>query len=151
MAMAPAATTAALDLFWRLNNVNGQPLDPSNMTVTIGTWDTNALVFTPTSQSPPAVQVTLADNNLPLFFGRVLNKNTVNLQASSIAMYQPRDIMLVLDFSASMAYDSQFYNMALLGLPYVQSCLQQIYTDLGSPVYGTLQYTPQYATITGMC
>src|SRR5262249_5413340 len=67
-----------------------------------------------------------------------------------IAMYQPRDIMLVLDFSASMAYDSQFYNMALLGLPYVQSCLQQIYQDLGSPVYGTLQYTPQYATITGM-
>jgi Flp pilus assembly protein TadG len=145
-----AAATTAAQTYLALNNVAGQPLDPANMTVTIGTWNTNTLAFTPTSQSPGAVQVTLVDNNLPLFFGRVLNKNTVNLQAQSIAMYQPRDIMLVLDFSASMAYDSQFYNMALLGLPYVQSCLQQIYADLGSPVYGTLQYTPQYATITGM-
>ena len=65
-------------------------------------------------------------------------------------MYQPRDIMLVLDFSASMCYDSQFRNASTLGLPYVQSCLQQIYQDMHSPVYGTLQFTPQYATITGM-
>ncbi|HEY1598984.1 MAG TPA: VWA domain-containing protein [Pirellulales bacterium] len=144
-----AATTAAQS-YLAMNNVAGRAIDPSNMTVNFGLWNTNSFAFTSSSSTPSAVQVTLLDNNESLFFGRVLNKNSVNLQAKSVAMYQPRDIMLVLDFSASMAYDSQFRNASTLGLPYVQSCLQQMYQDMHSPVYGTLQFTPQYATITGM-
>jgi Flp pilus assembly protein TadG len=144
-----SATTAAQN-YLALNNVAGRAIDPSNMTVNFGLWNTNSYSFTASAQTPSAVQVTLLDNNESLFFGRVLNKNSVNLQAHSVAMYQPRDIMLVLDFSASMAYDSQFRNASTLGLAYVQSCLQQIYQDMHSPVYGTLQFTPQYATITGM-
>ena len=144
-----AAITAAQN-YLALNPVAGRALDPANMTVDIGQWNVNGSTFSISSQTPSAVRVTLNDPNESLFFGRVLNKNSVNLQAQSVAMHQPRDIMLVLDFSASMAYDSQFYNMALLGLPYVQSCLQQIYVDLGNPVYGALVYTPQYAKITGM-
>ena len=144
-----AAGSAAQD-YLALNNVAGRAIDPSNMTVEYGQWSASSNSFSSSSSTPSAIRVTLLDNNEPLFFGRALNKNSVNLQAQAVAMHQPRDIMLVLDFSASMCYDSQFYNMNLLGLSYVQSCLQQIYTDLGSPVYGTLQFTPQYAKITGM-
>ncbi len=144
-----AATTAAQN-YLALNTVAGKVIDPANMTVEIGTWSTTSNSFTPTSASPTSVRVTVLDNSEPLFFGRVLNKNSVDLQAQSVAMHQPRDIMLVLDFSASMAYDSQLRSWSNLGSSYVTSCLQQIYTDMGSPSYGTLQFTPQYATITGM-
>lgn len=144
-----AALSAAQD-YLPLNTVAGRAIDPGSMNVEYGSWNASSNTFTSSSNTPSAIRVTLLDNNEPLFFGRVLNKNSVNLQAQAVAMHQPRDIMLVLDFSASMCYDSQFYNKNLLGLPYIQSCLQQIYTDLGSPVYGTLQFTPQYATITGM-
>ena len=37
-----------------------------------------------------------------------LGKDSFDLQSTAIAMYQPRDIMLVLDFSGSMSDDSQF-------------------------------------------
>jgi uncharacterized membrane protein len=128
------AADAAATSYLALNNVAGKLIDPTSMTVEHGQWSTTTNSFSTSSSTPSAIRVTLLDNNEPLFFGRVLNKSSVNLKAQAVAMHQPRDIMLVLDFSASMCYDSQFYNMKLLGLPYVQSCLQQIYTDLGSPV-----------------
>ena len=45
--------------------------------------------------------------NLPLFFGRVLGKDNFSIESQAIAMYQPRDIVLVLDFSGSMNDDSE--------------------------------------------
>jgi len=145
-----SAAQAAAENYLSLNKVAGRTLDPASMQVEYGSWNANSKAFTVSSNTPSAIRVTLLDNNEPLFFGRVLNKNSVNLQAQAVAMHQPRDIMLVLDFSASMCYDSQFRNASNLGLAYVQNCLQQMYSDLGSPVYGTLQFTPQYATIKGM-
>ena len=61
----------------------------------------------PTDQLPSAISVSMTYPNLPFFFGRVLGRNTFDLQSSAIAMYQPRDIMLVLDFSGSMNDDSE--------------------------------------------
>ncbi len=145
-----SAAQAAAENYLSLNKVAGRTLVPANMTVEYGSWNANSKAFTVSSNTPSAIRVTLLDNNEPLFFGRVLNKNSVDLQAQAVAMHQPRDIMLVLDFSASMCYDSQFRNAGTLGQQYVESCLQQMYSDLGSPVYGSLQFTPQYATIKGM-
>ena len=47
--------------------------------------------------------------------------------AKAIAIYQPRDIALVLDYSGSMCYDSQFRNIYLLGQTAIEANLKQIY------------------------
>jgi len=48
----------------------------------------------------------------------------------------------VLDYSGSMAYDSQFRSIGLLGQAAIEANLQQIYQELGSPTFGTLTMTP---------
>ena len=117
-------------------------LNTANATFEYGFWDLNTRTFTVTNNSPNAVRVTANANQTPLFFGKVLNANTFNIQSSSVATYQPRDIGLVLDYSGSMCFDSQFRNINLLGKPAIEANLLQIYQELGSPVYGTLTFTP---------
>ena len=89
------------------------------------------------------------DQRLPLWFAPVLGQTSASIQTSAIASFMPRDIMLVLDFSHSMCYDSQFYRLGLLSQSQIETSLSNIWQDLGSPVYGNLQYTPQYVTING--
>src|SRR6185369_16411591 len=56
-----------------------------------------------------------ADQRLPLFFAPVLGINNADVNATAVATFQPRDIMLVLDYSGSMSYDSRFMRKDLLG------------------------------------
>lgn len=91
----------------------------------------------------------LVDNRLPLFFGPAIGNQNVALQAEAVAAFQPRDIMIVLDFSASMNDDSCLGAISRLGRTYVESNLQTMWQELGSPVYGNLTFTPQYATLRG--
>ena len=46
------------------------------------------------------------DNRLPLFFAPAIGTQNADVGAESIATFQPRDIMVVLDFSGSMNDDS---------------------------------------------
>ncbi|MBI2825229.1 MAG: VWA domain-containing protein [Planctomycetia bacterium] len=144
-----AAEQAVRD-YVALNPVANHGVSSGDTIVECGSWDPNSRTFAVNSTTPSAVRVTLNNNAEPLFFARVLNTNSFNATAQSVAMHQPRDIMLVLDFSASMCYDSQFRQIPTLGRSLVESSLQQIYQDLSSPQYGTLTFTPQCATITGM-
>lgn len=89
------------------------------------------------------------DNRLPLFFAPALGSNKADVGAEAIATFQPRDIMIVLDFSASMNDDSCFGAIGKLGRTAIESNLQTMWTQLGSPVYGNLTVTPQYATLKG--
>jgi Flp pilus assembly protein TadG len=89
------------------------------------------------------------DQRLPLYFGKVLGQTSTSIQTSAIASFMPRDIMLVLDFSHSMCYDSQFYRLGLLSQSQIESSLSNIWQDLGSPAYGNMQYAPQYLTFNG--
>ena len=57
--------------------------------------------------------------------------------------------MVVLDFSGSMNDDSCFGAISKLGRGYIESNLQTMWTELGSPVYGNLAFTPKYATLKG--
>ena len=57
--------------------------------------------------------------------------------------------MVVLDFSGSMNDDSCFGAIGKLGRSYIESNLQTMWTQLGSPVYGNLTFTPQYAKLKG--
>lgn len=89
------------------------------------------------------------DNRLPLFFAPAIGSRTADVGAEAIATFQPRDIMIVLDFSASMNDDSCFGAISKLGRTYIESNLQTMWTQLGSPVYGNLTFAPKYATLRG--
>jgi Mg-chelatase subunit ChlD len=87
-------------------------------------------------------------NAVGLFLGNLVGVQTGDLAASAIAQYGARDIVLTLDYSASMSYDSQFQNMSRLGRASVEQSLRNIWVDLGSPTYGTMEFTPVYIAST---
>jgi hypothetical protein len=114
-----------------------------------GHWNSKTGQLDQTDILPSAMEVTLRYPNLPLFFGRALGKDSFAIQASAIAMYQPRDIVLVLDLSASMNDDSEFGAINTFGKEEVMYGLEQMYEELDSPVYGDMQFDPQYITVEG--
>ncbi len=91
------------------------------------------------------------DNRLPLFFAPVIGHEKVGLQTSAVATFQPRDVMLVLDYSASMNDDSEFKSITAgnQSQDAVESNIEQIWEDLGSPAYGNLPFHPEYVTSAG--
>ncbi len=89
------------------------------------------------------------DNRLPLFFAPAVGSKKADVGAEAIATFQPRDIVVVLDFSASMRFDSCLGRINLLGRSQIESNLQTMWTELGSPVYGNLTFTPKYAMLKG--
>jgi Flp pilus assembly protein TadG len=116
-----------------------------------GDWNPITAQITQTNQLPSAISVEMTYPNMPLFFGRVFGRSTFDLHSSAIAMYQPRDIMVVLDFSGSMADDSRLSAIPTFGKPAIVAGLATMYEELGRPVYGTkLQFDPQYITVKGV-
>ncbi|RMG00177.1 MAG: VWA domain-containing protein [Planctomycetota bacterium] len=117
-----------------------------------GVWDTETRTFSTGSAYPSALRVTAVHNNAPLFFAKVFGLDTFNVQAESIARFQPRDIVLVLDFSASMNDDSELRRIYEYGESVretIEANLLQIYQELGSPTYGSLPFEPEYFTQVG--
>ncbi|MCA9072335.1 MAG: hypothetical protein KDA84_25595, partial [Planctomycetaceae bacterium] len=89
------------------------------------------------------------DNQLPLFFGPILGASGATLQTSAIATFQPRDIMLVLDYSGSMNDDSELKSIGVLGQAAVEDNIHEMWQDLGSPTYGNMDFVPDWVTIPG--
>lgn len=89
------------------------------------------------------------DRRLPLFFAPVLGTEKTSLETGSVATYQPRDMMLVLDYSASMNDDTEFLSIPALGSSAVTSGITQMWNDLGSPAYGNMPFTPGFLTVGG--
>ncbi|MBL9094249.1 MAG: VWA domain-containing protein, partial [Planctomycetaceae bacterium] len=134
--------TSSAQQYLVANQVGGTPLNSGNATIEYGLWNITNRTFTPTNSTPNAVRVTAIANQQPLFFAKALGTQSFNIQSQSVATYQPRDICLVLDYSRSMCFDSHFPNIDILGKTAVETNMQQIWQDLGSPVYGTLTWTP---------
>ena len=103
----------------------------------------------PIGGNPASMQVTMTYPNLPFFFGRVLGKDTFAMTASCTAMFQPRDIMVVLDFSASMNDDSTLAAIGKLDRSVVEGSLLNCWNDLGPPTFGNLGFTPNWVTVPG--
>ncbi|MBN2475335.1 MAG: VWA domain-containing protein [Pirellulales bacterium] len=135
------------------------------LAVQMGHWDPAAKVFSQCDVLPSAMRVSAAYRDAPLFFGNFMRAQhsvyedgqwrtewvPIDLAAESIARYQPRDIVLVLDFSASMNDDSELrriYEYGEAQRAIVEANLLQIYQELGSPVYGNMQFEPQYISST---
>jgi Flp pilus assembly protein TadG/Mg-chelatase subunit ChlD len=122
----------------------------SDLTIQYGNWNPTTGTFTPTTANPSALTVTMTYPNMPFFFGKVLGKDTFSITASATAMYQPRDIVLVLDYSASMNDDSTFAAIGRLSREVVEGSLLNCWNDLGPPTYGNLTFTPQWAVAQGV-
>jgi len=136
------------------NNELGQQMSEfladhkNDYTIKTGTWNDVTGKLEPSAQLPSAISVDMTYPNMPLFFGRALGKNTFQIHSRATAMFQPRDIMVVLDFSGSMNDDSELKSINRFGRQTIMSGLSQIYRELGSPTYGKMQFDPQYISVT---
>jgi Mg-chelatase subunit ChlD len=98
-----AAQTAARDFVVRNATMNSSvAASDIATTVEIGNWDSPSRSFSINQAPLNAVRVVGQRNNAPLFFANAFNRSKFDMQASAVATYQPRDIMLVLDYSGSM-------------------------------------------------
>lgn len=118
--------------------------------ITLGHWNIDERVIEPTVDLPSAVSVTMVQQDLPLFFGTFAGRDRFTISATSIATYQPRDIMVILDFSASMNDDSELRSISTLGQDSVEENIEKMWDDLGNPTYGNLQFDPQWVTVPGV-
>ena len=89
------------------------------------------------------------EDRLPLFFAPIIGNSKATIGATATASFQPRDIMVVLDFSASMNDDGSFRRISSLGRTYIESNMQTMWQELGSPVYGNMIFTPAHAKLNG--
>ncbi|MFO0930019.1 MAG: TadG family pilus assembly protein [Gemmataceae bacterium] len=142
-----AGRTAAKDIATR--NVAGGTTDAVTMVdsdIEFGTWNTGSRTFTAGTASVNAVRVT-ARKSLPLFFGRVIGFDKRDVQASAIAVTNPRDIAFIIDLSGSMNNDSEIWatnaiNGAFNGYPTIGTdIMAQVFTDFGFGSYpGTTKH-----------
>lgn len=138
-----AAAVSEAQNFYTQNKAGGTTLTSNTATYEVGIWNDVSRTFTPGGNSQPnAVRVTSNITNKPLFFGNVFNKSSFDMSAQAVATYLPRDIVVVLDFSRSMCFDSTFDNIGVLPQATIEANMRQIWTDLGTPLYGSLTLTP---------
>lgn len=138
------AADSAVRRFIMANSVAGQDVRNEDIEVETGHWDDERGVFVPATVLPSAIRARATARNLPYFFGRVFGHDRFDLTGEAIAMYMPREIMLVLDYSGSMCYDSQFRGIGKLGKDEVVANLKKMWQELGSPQYGNMQFEPTY-------
>jgi len=124
--------------------------------VKVGYWDASAFdeatgrlgKFIESDVRPSTISVTYQKTDNPYFFAPLFGQKVFGVQAEAIAMYQPREIALVLDLSASMNDDSELGAVDTLGEDAVVANLRQIWEELGSPTYGSMSFDPVYISST---
>lgn len=98
------------------NMVLGQPIPTSGVSTEIGYYAYNSAQkkfvahFTgskPANENWTAARVLLTTET-PTFFARAFGFNSMAVTADSTAVHRPRDIAIILDFSGSMQYASEF-------------------------------------------
>jgi uncharacterized protein YegL len=91
------AETAARDYVRR----NAQVQD-EDVSVQFGHWNRTARTFAANQTPRDALLVSVQQPDTPLFFGKVAGRSTQSVGGRAVAMFGPRDIALVLDYSGSM-------------------------------------------------
>jgi Mg-chelatase subunit ChlD len=133
-----AATVPVVRDIVKANITGSRQIRDDEMTIETGHWSGSS--FVASNERPSAIRVTVERLNQPLFFAKIFNQHNFDLRAQAIAQYQPRDIMLALDFSASMNDDSTYAAAGTLGTSHITTNLQQIYAELGNPAYGNMTF-----------
>jgi hypothetical protein len=142
------AATPVVRQFVKANWVGARQVRDEEIHVETGHWDSQSRSFTVSNERPSALRVVVQRPKQPLFFGPILGKDDFDLEVAAIAQYQPRDIMLTLDFSASMNDDSTFAALGTLGSSHVTANLQQIHSELGNKTYGNMTFNGVYISST---
>jgi len=117
----------------------------------VGHFNIETKTFSESDVLPSAIHITAKYEYPNLFFARIFGNSSFEVRAEAIARYQPRDIVLVVDYSGSMSDDSKLQRIVESGETWrtkIVENLQQIYQELGSPVYGTMTFDPVYISST---
>jgi hypothetical protein len=130
--------------YFRYNEVGNRVLDGDEIKITRGFWDVNARKFVASNNMPSAMHIRAEVQDLPFFFAPIFNHRTFDISGEAVAMYLPREIMIVLDYSGSMNDDSELRSISKLGRDAIEDNLREIYEELGSPTFGNMQWDPVY-------
>lgn len=132
------------------HDAGGRKIAADEAVVEMGIWNATDSTFTPTSEIGNAVRVTANRSSESFFFAKVLGASTFSMEASAIAMANPRDIAFVVDLSGSMnddtepawATDAITDEFTSQGYPNIgTNLMQDLYTDLGFGSFpGTLEH-----------
>ncbi|MEP3479798.1 MAG: pilus assembly protein TadG-related protein [Fuerstiella sp.] len=123
-----------------LNEAGGKPVVLEDPDIELGFFDFNTKSFVVDPTQANAVRVTARADDQQLFFAPIIGHDTIDIQAQSIAMLNPRDIVFAVDLSGSMnddtepcwATDALTARFTPTGYPTVANDLmQQVYNDFG--------------------
>ena len=120
------------------------PLPDGGYAVTWGAGPYNAVEVTVRRDNPDH---SAPDAELPAFFSRVFGLGGQALVTHATAYVEPRDLVLVLDYSASMGYDSSYLGFDHLEPDDVRANLDEIYDALQIPSLPDFPDEPQFAVI----
>jgi Flp pilus assembly protein TadG len=114
----------------RLNRVNGTPVELQESNVELGQWDpsTRTVIDPPGALWPSAIKVT-TQAEVSFALAGIFGIHSSHASTSAVAVVGARDIMLTLDYSGSMCYDSLLMRIDRLGKPQVETALQNIWVD----------------------
>lgn len=151
--VSPDEARARAAQFAAKNVAGGAPVVVLPDDIILGDWDPDGNSFVQVHPSmenrADAVRVTASlsaerGNALRLAFAQIFGSGEADVRASATAVYRPRDIVLVIDLSGSMSYDSQIRHIPYLGRNAIEANLYQIWTELGSNVYGNMGFNTVY-------
>jgi len=149
----PEEVRARATEFASRNTAAGEPVQLEPEDIEIGRWDPDTRTFTPLPLNQEtegdavrviAQRTAARGNPLELAFARIFGTDQTDLGTEAIAIYKPRDIMLVLDLSGSMNDDSEIRHIPKLGRDAIEDNLYQIWQELGAPEYGHMGFDPVY-------
>ena len=143
-----AATTNAQNVL-SYNQILGQSIQTSQLTLTYGSYDYNqtsqvfSANFPPTSGKPTtAVAATVTSDGSPAAFSKIWGQSLLpNVTATAQAVHRPRDIAFVMDLSSSMRYGT------MLGFDITTSSRNSNNPDTAVPTFS--HYSSASAGLTG--
>jgi Mg-chelatase subunit ChlD len=135
------------------NTVNGEPVVLTAGDIELGIWDHDLRQFVPLTGADEwhadSVRVTprlssQRGSAVPTVLAGMFGLMNADVSAQSVAFFGSRDIVVVLDYSASMNDDSELRHIDQIGRGPVEANLFTIYNQLGAPTFGSLQFTPVF-------
>ena len=138
LAESPKETDRIARQYVRLNVSRTAAVQDRNVRVETGRWNPGERRLVVGETPPDAVRVTVQRPETPIFFASLFRRRGVDIEASAVATYRARDIMLVLDYSGSMNDQNKIgalKDAVSLFLAYLQEAGSQ--DRVGFAVYST--------------
>eukprot|EP00913_Durusdinium_trenchii_P022795 g21399.t1 len=89
------------------------------------------------------------DGELKLMFAPVLGTKNSRISAKAISFVEARDIVVVMDFSRSMNFDSRFLALGKLNQSDIENNMEDIYEALDPSNFNNMPFAPNWITASG--